>query len=381
MFIYNLENIAEKLKIDFEGMTGKIQHNGVKGTAREDLLKEYLKNLLPNKYSISSGIIIDNTQTQSRQQDFIINDSFDFPSFFKTQSNSILPIESVYATIEIKSSLTYSNLKDALENIKSVRKLHRLKSKEEISFYNKQIYPLGFIFAYTSKLSLEKILLKLNELNENSDLGKQVSVICILDKGIIIPVLKENISQIQIVPSDDTIYTFSESKIKESLYSFYLILLEYLNSIKISIPSLIEYAKKMNAFNITLSIPSTLVIDDLYYDCGRGKISVKEYIKDEKRRKIYDKYPWVALRKDAKATYEDMKNYYKNDFFNLLELNKELKEECHTKLTSVFGYDFDPESFKQFENDYLNYSKDKDCKKRYDNVVKEIWKKYEENYL
>ena len=59
MFIYNLEDIAKKLKIDFDGVTRQIEHNGVKGSAREDLLKDYLRDLLPNKYSISSGIIID----------------------------------------------------------------------------------------------------------------------------------------------------------------------------------------------------------------------------------------------------------------------------------------------------------------------------------
>ena len=72
VFIYNLEDVAKKLKIDFEGITKQIQHNGVKGSAREDLLKDYLKKLLPEKYSISSGIIIDNNQKQSKQQDFII---------------------------------------------------------------------------------------------------------------------------------------------------------------------------------------------------------------------------------------------------------------------------------------------------------------------
>ncbi len=378
MFIYNLENIAKKLKIDYEGVTNKIKHNGVKGTAREDLLKEYLKRLLPEKYAISSGIIIDYNQNQSKQQDFIIYDAFDFPNFFQTQSNSVLPIESVYATIEVKSSLTYANLKDAVENIKSVRKLHRLKNKND---NNNQIYPLGFIFAYTSKLSLEKILLKLNELYKNTSFSEQVSAICILDKGIIISALKSNISQISIVPSYNTIYTFSESKIKESLYSFYLILLEYLNSIKISVPSLIEYAKKMNAFNITLNIPSSLISDDLYYDDGKEKINVKEFIKNDKAREIFDKYPWVLLREGATATYGDMKKFLKKDFFKLLELNQDLSDDFHKRLISFLGYDFDPKTFAQFESDYLNYSKNEECKKRYDDVIKQIWEKYKENYL
>ena len=115
MFIYNLEDIAKKLKIDFDGVTKQIEHNGVKGSAREDLLKKYLRDLLPNKYSISSGIVIDFNQNQSKQQDFIIHDAFNCPSFFKTESNTILPVESVYATIEIKSCLNYDTLKQSVE--------------------------------------------------------------------------------------------------------------------------------------------------------------------------------------------------------------------------------------------------------------------------
>ena len=56
MFIYNLEDIAKKLKIDFDGITKQIVHNGVKGSAREDLLKDKAKNCNDFEYKI-----IDNT--------------------------------------------------------------------------------------------------------------------------------------------------------------------------------------------------------------------------------------------------------------------------------------------------------------------------------
>ena len=110
MFIYNLEAIAEKLNIDYNKVTSKIEHNGIKGTAREDILKKYLGDLFPKRYSICSGTIIDSNQTQSKQQDFIIYDSFNCPSFYETETNKILPIESIYATIEIKSTLTTLNV-------------------------------------------------------------------------------------------------------------------------------------------------------------------------------------------------------------------------------------------------------------------------------
>lgn len=119
---------------------------------------------MPEKYSISSEIIIDNNQKQSKQQDFIIYDAFNCPSFFKTESNSILPIESVYATIEVKSTLDYSTLEQSVKNVESVRNLIKLPNRNIIRNQYDNVYPLGFVFAYTSTCSLEQIQKK-NYLN------------------------------------------------------------------------------------------------------------------------------------------------------------------------------------------------------------------------
>ena len=265
MFIYNLEDISKKLKIDFEGITKQIEHNGVKGSAREDLLKDYLKKLLPEKYSITSGIIIDNNQNQSKQQDFIIHDAFNCPSFFKTESNSILPIESVYATIEIKSTLDYSTLEQSVKNIESVRNLNKLHNRNIISNRYNDVYPLGFVFAYSSNYSLEQIQKRLSELNKDIDARYQISIVCILDKGLIFNVNKENITDFTMIPTDNTILGRSDSNIENTLYSFYLFLLEYLDNVYIQVPSLIEYAKKNNSFNVSLSIPNELIPDDAVF--------------------------------------------------------------------------------------------------------------------
>ena len=50
-----LMSVSKKMQIDFEGITSKIQHNGEKGTARENILEEYLKCYIPEKYCFSKG--------------------------------------------------------------------------------------------------------------------------------------------------------------------------------------------------------------------------------------------------------------------------------------------------------------------------------------
>lgn len=370
MFIYNLEDIAKKLKIDFDGVTRQIEHNGVKGSAREDLLKDYLRDLLPNKYSISSGIIIDFNQNQSKQQDFIIHDAFNCPSFFKTNSNTILPIESVYATIEIKSTLNYDTLKQSVENIESVRKLHKLPNRNIISNdYNEQ-YPLGFVFAYSSDYSLEQIQKKLFELNKSVDGRHQISIVCVLDKGLIFNVYKDNLTNFTIIPTNDTVLARSDSDIENSLYSFYLLMLQYLDNVYIQVPSLIEYAKKNNSFKVGLSIPNELIPNDAIYKEGNVKM---EYGDIRKLLDLNKKYPNLY---NGKMTYEELHQYLKDDFILMTDIQAKFANTKEHKSIKIYGYEFTPKTFEQFRGYANEYDSNEESKKSFDNIVDQIYKLY-----
>lgn len=370
MFIYNLEDIAKKLKIDFDGVTRQIEHNGVKGSAREDLLKDYLRDLLPNKYSISSGIIIDFNQNQSKQQDFIIHDAFNCPSFFKTDSNTILPIESVYATIEIKSTLNYDTLKQSVENIESVRKLHKLPNRNIISNdYNEQ-YPLGFVFAYSSDYSLEQIQKKLFELNKSVDGRHQISIVCVLDKGLIFNVYKDNLTNFTIIPTNDTVLARSDSDIENSLYSFYLLMLQYLDNVYIQVPSLIEYAKKNNSFKVGLSIPNELIPNDAIYKEENVKM---EYGDIRKLLDLNKKYPNLY---NGKMTYEELHQYLKDDFILMIDIQAKFANTKEHKSIKIYGYEFTPKTFEQFRGYANEYDSNEESKKSFDNIVDQIYKLY-----
>lgn len=370
MFIYNLEDIAKKLKIDFDGITKQITHNGVKGSAREDLLKSYLRDLLPNKYSISSGIIIDHNQNQSKQQDFIIHDAFNCPSFFKTDSNTILPVESVYATIEVKSTLNHDTLKQSVENVGSVRKLTKLPNRNIISNeYNEQ-YPLGFVFAYSSDYSLEQIQKRLFELNKEVEGRHQISIICILDKGLIFNVNKDNLSNFTIIPTNNTVLARSDSDIENSLYSFYLLLLQFLDNVYIQVPSLIEYAKKNNSFKVSLSIPNELIPDDAIFQEGNMKM---QYGDIRELLGLNKKYPNLF---NGKMSYEELHQYLKTDFILVNEIQAKFANVKNHKSITIYGYEFTPESFNEFEKLASEYDINEESKKNFDNIAKQIYELY-----
>jgi hypothetical protein len=98
-----------------------VEHNGAKGALRESLMSELLRPLLPPDFGVATGIIISADNVQSAQQDIIIYNRRILPPFL-TEGPALVPVESVVATIEVKSVLDATELKSAFANAKTVRK-------------------------------------------------------------------------------------------------------------------------------------------------------------------------------------------------------------------------------------------------------------------
>lgn len=271
MFIYNLQEMAKNLQSDYEKLSSKIEHNGLKGTVREEKLKEYISKLFPTKYAIGNGIIIDANETQSKQQDFIIYDNFNSPKLMETESVQIIPIESVYATIEVKSTLTIAELEKSIKNIESVKKLQKTKPFLSPLLISSVIPPICMIFAYSSDTSLDNIVKKIDELNINIDIKNRLSIVCILDRGLIFGINRHGFKEIEIVPSDKTILVTHPDKLENNLYLFYLLMMTGMNSIVMPPVNLMAYAEKIKKANYSGNVSNDrLVPDDAYVDIGNG---------------------------------------------------------------------------------------------------------------
>ncbi|NLN81171.1 MAG: hypothetical protein GX136_01300 [Clostridiales bacterium] len=268
MYIYNLKAVAKKLEIDYAEVTSHISHMGELGASREELLRDYIKNYLPEKFKVGRGIILDSDGHQSRQQDFIIYDAFNSPAALLMDGLQVLPIESVYCTIEIKSTLNKTELAKCVENIKSVRMLkpcviHNLPIQPAIT--NKS---LGFVFAYTSDTSIETLLDNFYELNKNVELDHQISLVCVLDKGLILRTNNSMIGQISYVPAPNTTLGFCKNPLETNFYLFYLFLMNALNSMTNLPPDLMTYAEKQGALSIKTIYPNKYVSESGTYNFG-----------------------------------------------------------------------------------------------------------------
>ncbi len=229
-----LEAAADKMMTDFKMVSG-IKHNGVKGTIRElSVIETLLEKYLPKKYEIGTGIIVNVMGEQSKQQDIVIFDAFSCPLLYNEDNIKIFPIENVYCTIEVKSTLDKSELQKSVINIESVRAL----VQPELSS------PNGFIFAFQSRTKIETVTDNLIEMNKSIDINKRASVVCIMDQGLIVHFNKHGLNKVETDPDENTLLGYIEGDHKRNLITFYLSLLECLNRKKIIPPNMKEYAMK-----------------------------------------------------------------------------------------------------------------------------------------
>jgi len=98
------------------------------GVGVEDIVRDELRRVLPKRYAVSAGVLVDRDGMTSGDCDCIIWNDLWFPQVKAGAADSsrraYFPIEGVYAVGEIKQTLGYDTLEDAM------RKLvvsHRLK--------------------------------------------------------------------------------------------------------------------------------------------------------------------------------------------------------------------------------------------------------------
>lgn len=133
-------------------------HSLHKGTPRESFIKEYLEKHLPSNVAIGTGEIIDSNSRpgQQRNQYDIVIYKRSYPKLDFGGNISGFLIESVIATIEVKSVLTQSEFGNAA---KSAFNSKQLISNTVSSFHTGYVPPkiLNYIVAYDGPASMRTV--------------------------------------------------------------------------------------------------------------------------------------------------------------------------------------------------------------------------------
>lgn len=156
------QGITQRLRSEVDSINTLFHHQGVKGEGNETVLRDLITQFIPKRYGVGTGVVIDRFGNQSRQCDIVIYDTFHYPSLLSLATVHLFPIDIVYATIEVKTTLDSGSAQEALNNIASVRNLHFIPDQFVGTVTRSGAFrvvghipdpPQGYIFAYNSETS------------------------------------------------------------------------------------------------------------------------------------------------------------------------------------------------------------------------------------
>ena len=116
-------------------------HHGERGRITEEILRGVLAKTLPKRFSIGTGVIFNASEEMSLQTDIVIYDNFLNSPLLSEFGSCMFPVETVYATIEVKSVLTKQELRDSMDAIMRLRALgkRRYYTRQKLILENGEI--------------------------------------------------------------------------------------------------------------------------------------------------------------------------------------------------------------------------------------------------
>ena len=97
-------------------LAAELHHPGLIGTAREILVERLLRPVLPAFLEFGTGKITDSEGRQSRQTDIVVYSPDIMPASLYDNHTGIFPIEACFYSIEVKSTISSTELRKVVDN-------------------------------------------------------------------------------------------------------------------------------------------------------------------------------------------------------------------------------------------------------------------------
>lgn len=170
------------------------------GPGVEDIVREELANLLPQRYRTDGGVINDHLGRTAGDCDIIVRDDVWSPVIKQAATNQSrrahFPVEGIYAVIEVKQTLGLKELDEAMKKLVLVSRLERpdnpyghITENQHISNFDKEgqlLNPLHTTVMGTrlaTGLTFEGGARRFGAVNTYLDRNHMVNLLCVLDQG------------------------------------------------------------------------------------------------------------------------------------------------------------------------------------------------------
>lgn len=170
------------------------------GPGVEDIVREEVSNLLPERYSVDAGVVNDRFGNTAGDCDMIIRNHQWF-SVIKpgatSQSRRVhFPIEAIYACAEIKQTLGFGEIDAAMQKLVTISRLNRpvnpyghITENQHLEFLDKSgavlnpLHTTVFATRLPDGLTFDAIARRFGAINAQLDRRHMVTMLCVLDHG------------------------------------------------------------------------------------------------------------------------------------------------------------------------------------------------------
>lgn len=153
-----LAGFQQQLQATYD-VSSTIRHKGERGRSREYGVARFLKENLPEAYGVGTGEVFSfNTEGISPQCDLVVYDRMRTPIFGKDKSVQQIPIEGVFAIIEVRSIIDTAALEDARTKFAAIRALAKEAQANSASRKRDSEGPAFFLFGFKLKSTPQRCL-------------------------------------------------------------------------------------------------------------------------------------------------------------------------------------------------------------------------------
>ena len=236
---------------------------GVEGIVRQEFAK-----LLPDRYSVDVGVVNDTIGRTAGEHDVLIRDAKWAPvvklGATPASRRFHFPIESVYASVEVKQTLGFQQLDAAMSKVVQLSRLHRpqnpyghITENQHITDFDREGFILNPLHTTVLGVRIEEgvefrdLAKRFGAINSTLDRDEMVTELCVLGSGVAMYMAKDEDSNRR----EATFMTDRQQELEMAIYdsepdkAFYVLLVHILGHLTRSVLAAYAISHKYGSFN------------------------------------------------------------------------------------------------------------------------------------
>ena len=201
VFLKRCVAVERSIRVRAQGEREMNIDNFDSGLGVEDILREELAKILPSRYNVTRGVLVDRDGKTGGDYDIVVFNETWFPQVKAGATDlsrrNYYPVEGVYAVGEVKQTLDYASLDSAMRKLVLAHRLIRpptfakrlVENRESGSCKHGLSNPLySFVLAtgLADKVSLESLIDRFYDINKQLKRLEVIRALCVLGHGTVV---------------------------------------------------------------------------------------------------------------------------------------------------------------------------------------------------